>query len=354
MNISSEFLIIENNKAVIKTLEKQVDTYECLIDFKQLIKRLEKDEVLSRLSSKKIGDKINVIEFFSKEYKEPNIPISINFYDIHFELQQGNVNSAQEILYDSYEEKEVSFNQFNRELQEIFLNKFLNNAINEIDSKYNYFENEELEKFINNKLNEKNIAFCRNYRPNGFNKDYFEYKDLKVLHHSNFDYGNASFSVLQIWFLGESKIIKTNCLTFDNFSHILLYKKNFSLENVQVELNEYINNPQEYKKAFLKNNINLLKDLLQKEQDIIPILENTIIPELEDRVKKLDKTSDNYNLEVKILDKYKIEKERSKTISFSAEAYSVNERKTRIEFLKAEINRLIKQYKSDEEFLNFV
>ena len=73
MIVSGEFLVIEDDKAVIKTLEKKIDVYEFLLDFEKKIKTLDKEDVVNRLSSIKIGDSIKIFDFFSKECDKRHI-----------------------------------------------------------------------------------------------------------------------------------------------------------------------------------------------------------------------------------------------------------------------------------------
>ena len=73
MIVSGEFLVIEDDKAVIKTLEKKIDVYEFLLDFEKKIKTLDKEDVVNRLSSIKIGDSIKIVDFFSKECDKRHI-----------------------------------------------------------------------------------------------------------------------------------------------------------------------------------------------------------------------------------------------------------------------------------------
>jgi hypothetical protein len=352
MEVSSEFLIIEDNKAVIKTLQKEINSYEYLMDFKQCIKKLDKEEVSRRLSSKKIGDKIKIIKFFSKEYKEGSFPESINFNDIYFKLHQSNVNSAQEILYDSYEEKEVCFNQMNSELQEIFLNEFLNNVGDEIDSKYNDFEKEESYKFIAEELEENNIAFCRDYNPEGWKGYFFKYKNIKIYRGSNLGFGSWSYDYINFELDGIKKIFGIIDRKF--FSFEISYKTGYRINEIRDVLNEYLRNPSEFKKELLKNNIKFLKELLLKEQETIPKLENVIIPELEEKLKNSEKDTESYKKLKEEIEEYTNEREGKADFKYDSNTIVLEERKTRIELLKIELNNLIKLYKSEEDLLDYV
>jgi hypothetical protein len=352
MKVSSEFLIIEDNKAVIKTLQKEINTYEYLMDFEQRIKKLDKQEVSRRLSSKKLGDKLIISEFFSKELAESNIPTSINFYTIRFELNQCDVNTVLEIVYDSYYAKEVSFNQMNRELQEVLLNKLLISVIDEIDSKYNDFENEEKNKFIEKELEENNIAFCTDYNPKGWKGYFFKYKNIKIYRGSNLDYGSWTYDNIYIELDGIKKIFRIIDIKF--FSFEILYKTGYRINEIKDVLNEYLINPSEFKKELLKNNIKFLKESLLKEQETIPKLENVIIPELEEKIKNTEKDTENYKKLKEELKEYTNKRERKADFKYDSNAIGIEERKTRIELLKIEINNLIKLYKSEEDLMDYV
>jgi hypothetical protein len=352
MKVSSEFLIIEDNKAVIKTLQKEINTYEYLVDFKQRINKLDKQEVSRRLSLKKLGGILIISEFFSKEHTESNIPTSIKFYTIGFELYKCDVNSLLEIVYDSYEGKEVSFNQMNRELQEVLLNKFLNSVMDEIDSKYNDFEIEEKNKFIEKELEENNIAFCRDYNPVGFQCHIFKFKNMTIYRHSNLGYGSWSYDYINIQLDGIEKICRINDIKFFVFG--IHYKAGYRINEIRDVLNEYLRNPSEFKKELLKNNIKFLKELLLKEQETIPKLENVIIPELEEKIKNSEKDTENYKKLKEELKEYTNKREHKADFKYDSNAIGIEERKKRVELLKIEINNLIKLFTSEEDLMNYV
>jgi hypothetical protein len=352
MQVSSEFLIIEDNKAVITTLQNVTKMYEYLKDFKQRIKKLNKEEVSRRLSSKKLGDKLIISEFFLKEYLESKIPTEIKFYTIRFELYEGDVNSTLEIVYDSYEGKEVSFNHVDRELQKVLLNKFLNTVIDEIDSKYNDFEREEKNKFIEKKLKENNIAFCRDYNINGFKSHVFKFKNMTICRNSNLGFGSWSYDYYNIKLDGIKKIFGIIDMNF--FSYVIHDKAGYKIDEISDVLKEYLGNPLEFKKQLLKNNIKFLKQVLLREQEIIPKLENIIIPELEKKIINTEKDDENYKKLKEELEKYTCKSVDKVDFKYDSNAIAIEDRKARIELLKTEINNLINVYKSEEDFLDYV
>ena len=93
MKVSSEFLVIENNKAVFKVLEKEIELDSCkyLVDLKNKIEQLDKEKIKKRLSSRKINDTIAIYDFFSQELEYGAFTDRIDIKAIMFELFKNNI-----------------------------------------------------------------------------------------------------------------------------------------------------------------------------------------------------------------------------------------------------------------------
>lgn len=354
MKVSSEFLVIENNKAVFKVLEKEIELDSCkyLVDLKNKIEQLDKEKIKKRLSSRKINDTIAIYDFFSQELEYGAFTDRIDIKAIMFELFKNNVNEEQEKLYDIYEAHKIEFIAFNRDLQEIFIKIFLENVLAVITKKCAPFIEKEQKKFIITTLKEPNIAFCRDYNPEGYDIYLFRYKTIQVFRKSNLGYGSSSYDYINIELEGTKKIFRINDEKLNSFE--VGYRTRYKINAFRDVLNEYLLNPIEFKKELWKNNIKYLKILLLNEQEIIPKLENIIIPEIEDKIKNTKKDSDSYKGLKKELQKYTKVDKCDKNLKFDTLCFELGERKKRIEFLKLEINRLINLHKAEEDLMEYV
>jgi hypothetical protein len=351
MKVSSEFLLIEDGKAIIKTLEKEIDKYECLIDCKEKIEQLDLVELIIRLSAMHIGKTINIKDIFIDEVTSSSFDKSIIFKGTQdFYIYEDFTDELKLELGKSRENKTLFIN-LSKELQLRIANELKSDGIDAFQELYETYSKVEKRKFIKEKLKDIYIAFCREGTPNGYHSMSFKFKDLEINRFSNLGYGPVSFDNLNLELPNLKKIFRIHSIYNHGFK--LNMDTDFTLENAHFELMEYLENPIEYRKQFMLNNIRFLKELLGNEEEIIPIIENTIIPDLKNKIESAKKKSDRNELK-KELKAYVKSSEGFKVKSYEAVAITIEDRKIRIEYLKSKINSLLKAYKSEEGLLDYV
>jgi hypothetical protein len=351
MKVSSEFLLIEDGKAIIKTLEKEIDKYECLIDCKEKIEQLDLVELIIRLSAMHIGKTINIKDIFIDEVTSSSFDKSIIFKGTQdFYIYEDFTDELKLELGKSRENKTLFIN-LSKELQLRIANELKSDGIDAFQELYEPYSKVEKRKFIKEKLKDIYIAFCREGTPNGYHSMSFKFKDLEINRFSNLGYGPVSFDNLNLELPNLKKIFRIHSIYNHGFK--LNMDTDFTLENAHFELMEYLENPIEYRKQFMLNNIRFLKELLGNEEEIIPIIENTIIPDLKNKIESAKKKSDRNELK-KELKAYVKSSEGFKVKSYEAVAITIEDRKIRIEYLKSKINSLLKAYKSEEGLLDYV
>jgi hypothetical protein len=353
MKVSSEFLLIEDGKAVIKTLEKEIVKYECLEICREKINPLDKDEISKRISHLNYNEVKAFKSVFEKEFHKSNIDKTIAFHSNldEFYLPFNTDKELKKEFKEFREDEGLKTRDLSGELQGLISSELKQDTINIFNKVYDSYFKVEKKKFIKEKLKDIYIAFCREGTPNGYHSMSFKFKDLEINRFSNLGYGPVSFDKLNLELPNLKKIFRIHSIYNHGFK--LNMDTGFTLENAHFELMEYLENPIEYRKQFMLNNIRFLKELLGNEEEIIPIIENTIIPDLKNKIESAKKKSDRNELK-KELKAYVKSSEGFKVESYEAVAITIEDRKIRIEYLKSKINSLLKAYKSEEGLLDYV
>lgn len=353
MKVSSEFLLIEDGKAVIKTLEKEIDKYDCLEICRRKINQLDKDEILKRISRLNYNEVEAFKSVFEKEINESNIDKTIEFRsNLDGFCLPYNTDKELKKEFKGFRENEgLKTRDLSKELQGLFSSELKQDTINIFNEVYDSYFKVEKKNFIKEKLKDIYIAFCREGTPNGYHSMSFKFKGLEIHRFSNLGYGPVSFDNLKLELPNLKKILRIHSTSYHGFK--LNMDADYSLENAHFELMEYLKKPIEYRKQFILNNIRVLKQLLSNEEEIIPVIENTIIPDLKNKIETVKKKSDRKELK-KELKAYVKSSGGSKMESYEDVAITIEDRKIRIEYLKSKINSLINEYKSEEDLLDYV
>ena len=350
MKVESDFLIIENDRAVIKTIEKSISTYDCLLNLATEIKTLNPNELSHRISNVKLNERFNIHEVFLSEIKKHNCDIILDHkndlvFNMNSSIQWG---FSMQLRY--IEDNTIVFNQLTDENQYKLSKDILYRIDSTIDSIFSNYKEDERMVFINEKVNETDIAFCKDSNPSNIQ---FSFGDLKL------ECTNNRSVYLKV-FCDNEKLINR---IYTNVNQIveIKYDNTFTIYKAKDLLNDYLRDNNKFKQKFLKTNINFLKQVLQSEEGIISVIEETILPKLK---KDIDKLTKNDELIVRVK-KNKLDKlhkeltiytQNNPTViqSHSSVANSISDRKLRIEFIKKEINRLINLYHEEGNFLNKV
>jgi hypothetical protein len=351
MKVSSEFLVIENNKAIVKKLEKQIDTYECLNEFKNNIDEINIDELKKRLNSKFINEKIIIKEIFAQELIDNSFLESLASKEITFKANKSNLSSDEKKIYRAYEMAEMEFSEIDEVAQQILIDNLFQNINDVISRKEREFQKNEEVQFINESLGNPFVVFNEGIKSKEGGT--FEYRNLKILKWKNKnswgDFTNNTI-VIKLYNNTIHWYIKNN----EYYEYSLIYQTSYSPIIVARILNEYLQDEKEFERKHITNEIRLTKELLIKEENAISRIKNKIIPELEMKLKdkKISKTElDSIKKE---LEKYTVKRVRHIGYNYSYGEISIEDREVKIELLKEEINRLIDFFKSEENLMNYV
>ena len=210
--------------------------------------------------------------------------------------------------------------------------------------------------FIKECLERDDVVFCKDYRPKGWHNTKFKSYDLTLKHRSNYGFGFSSYSYLEITYGEMTKIASVSRGVHHNIE--IEFRNQYSIEIAQDIFNEYIVDPDLFKKDVIKNNIKHLKRALKMETEAIAQIKEIIVPEVESKIKELsikiepEELLKNYDYQQLDLELRRFTNADPGCIEWdSNHATSILKRKLRVDLIKIEINNLIDLFKEEEDLM---
>ena len=355
MKITGTFLVIEDGKAVYKTFEKEVKDYQCLLDLNGEILKLDVAGLRERLADYPLVEGVNFNDLFYNEIlntgSEHILRREKTFW---FELPYG-VNEELTSEFEEKREKAKAFKERSETLQNVLTRKLLNEISTWVLSEYKENKKAEEVNFYEEKLTETDVAFCKEFYPIGVYSVEFKYRELILIYCSNHGYGSKSYSRLYTKYLNKDFVGK---VTIGSAQNVIIHPyEEYSIDKAKEIINDYLADPSAFRKRFYENNVRQLKEALKLEEEKISFVEKTVIPDLQKKIDelKIDTEGEEKNKhEIKKLEK-NIENytkgDPEKIKNYYTNAVAIEDRKLRIELIKAEINDQIRLHNEEENLM---
>ncbi len=347
-------IIIEDGKAIVKTITKSTDKFEYLENFIDHLKRISDEDLLSEIKSIIIKEKHFLSDFFPEyveSFKEQKVGDGL--YYSWFEAK--NIEPYKDTIEEAIQqEKEIG--ALSAEIQTVMVAHLKKDIVNDLKNRYARLTlNIDLPWW--NEINSReNTVFLDHSTPGWCNLS-FKKDDLSIIWKTNYGYGMGAYHYTVISVAGKKKLFAT--------THNGLHDSNYDdFGFIANEVNKYLKDPVFYRKELYKHNIKVLKELYQKELDFADLIEKETLPRLKEALVLENEILNNLPTEGedlvgeakiqqrKVEDlKEKIEKlgdyDTSNINDFEPSQKSYHRKRVRCELIKLEVNELIRKYKEE-------